>query len=162
MPFAPALNYNGIPGAVAVQGDPAGFWIRFVAAIIDGIIVFAIGAIIWPILFGDTFWVTQTEMIDGEVFSYTTTQDWHLLMTLAWDIVFVALYGATPGKAVLGIRVYDAKGNRRIGFVRASIRALAEFLSAFTLGIGYLMAAFRKDKRSLHDLIAGTYPTKIR
>jgi uncharacterized RDD family membrane protein YckC len=144
-----------------VQGDPAGFWIRFLAVIIDGIIVFAIGVIIWPILFGDTFWVTQTEMIDGEVFSYTTTQSWHTLMTLTWDVIFVALYGATPGKAALGIRIYDARGNRRIGFLRSTIRAVAEIASAFALGIGYLMAAFRKDKRALHDLIAGTYPTRI-
>ncbi len=161
LPFSPTSNYNGVPAAVAVHGDPAGFWIRFLAVIIDSLLVFAIGAIIWPILFGDTFWVTQTEIIDGQTFSYTTTQSWHSLMTLAWDIVFVALYGATPGKAMLGIRIFDAKGNRRIGFVRATIRTFAEFLSAITLLIGYLMAAFRKDKRALHDLIAGTYPTKV-
>jgi uncharacterized RDD family membrane protein YckC len=161
MPFAAPRSYTGVPVPVALQGDPAGFWVRFLAVIIDGIIVFAIGAIIWPILFGDTFWVTQTEVIDGEVFSYTTTQSWHTLMTLAWKIVFLALYGATPGKRLMGIQILNERGSRRIGFMRATVRSIAEFLSAITLGIGYLMAAFRKDKRALHDLIAGTFPTKV-
>ena len=35
-------------------------------------------------------------------------------------------------------------------------RMLATIVSTLTLGVGYLMVAFREDKRSLHDLIVGT------
>ena len=154
MPFAAPRTYIGVSVTVAREGDPAGFWIRFLAVIIDGIIVFAIGAFAWPIVFGEAFWYEPTP-------GFYTTRDWHTLMLLLWDVFFVALYGATPGKMVLGIRVLNERGSRRIGFLRATVRALAEYVSALTLGIGYLMAAFRKDKRALHDLIAGTYPTKV-
>ena len=143
-----------------MQGAPAGFWIRFVAIIIDSIVVFAIGAAIWPLLFGETFWVTgMRELADGSVVEYTTTQSWHTLMLLLYNIFFIAFWGATPGKALLNIRVYDAGGRERIGVVRATIRALSVYLSVITLLIGFIMAGVRKDKRALHDLIAGTYPT---
>jgi uncharacterized RDD family membrane protein YckC len=160
LPFGQGSNYRGVPPIVAARGNPAGFWIRFVAHILDGIILFAIGAIIWPVLFGEAFWVTETiEGTDGSTFAYGTTQSWHLLMQVLYSTFFLAIWGSTPGKALFNIRIYDASGRRGLGFPRAAVRSAAEILSVLTLMIGYTMAAFRSDKRSLHDLIAGTYPT---
>ena len=73
---------------------------------------------------------------------------------------FHAIWGATPGKLSLGIRVVNAKGERRLGIVRGFVRAIASELSTLTFLIGYIIAAFRPDKRALHDLIAGTFPIK--
>jgi uncharacterized RDD family membrane protein YckC len=39
---------------------------------------------------------------------------------------------------------------------RAFGRFLAWNLSGAFLGIGYLLVLFRKDRRALHDLLAGT------
>lgn len=154
---------EGVPYEVFRLGNPAGFWIRFLAFILDGAIVFGIGAIIWPLLFGETFWIKETTVTrDGFNTSTSTffrTQDWHTLMWLLYSILFLAVLGATPGKILLKVRVYDGRGRRGIGFIRATIRTFSMWLSALTILIGFIMVGFRKDKRSLHDLIAGTYPT---
>ncbi|MDX6593454.1 MAG: hypothetical protein QOJ13_2650 [Gaiellales bacterium] len=62
---------------------------------------------------------------------------------------------ATLGRRALGIKVTDVEGNR-ITFARATGRYFAKILSALTLLIGYIMAAFTARKQALHDLIAGT------
>jgi uncharacterized RDD family membrane protein YckC len=62
-------------------------------------------------------------------------------------------WGTTLGKRIVGIRVLDQSGNRII-FARASGRHFAKYISIFTLGIGYLMAGFTKQKQALHDQVA--------
>lgn len=160
MPFEDSANYRGVPRAVAVQGDPAGFWVRFIAAILDGIIIFGIGAVLWPLLFGEAFWVTETiEFSDGSTGEYTTTRGWHPLMVLLYNITFLAVLGTTPAKRLFNIYVMDATGRRPLSVFRATIREFGKYISLIILLIGFIMAAFRSDKRALHDLIAGTFPT---
>jgi uncharacterized RDD family membrane protein YckC len=53
------------------------------------------------------------------------------------------------------VRVVSREGGP-LSFGQAALRHLGSWLSAVILGIGYLVAAFRADKRALHDLIAGT------
>ncbi len=159
------LTIDGVPHTISRLGNPAGFWIRFLAALIDTVILSVIGSIVWPLLFGDSFWVEQVsefEGSDGEIITFTTwtIQPWYYLMWAAYSIAFHAVRGATPGKMLLKIRVYDNSGREGIGWLRATVRMLATWVSSFTLLIGYIMAGVRKDKRALHDLIAGTYPTR--
>jgi len=52
-------------------------------------------------------------------------------------------------------RIVNLDGSR-IGFGRALLRWLGSVLNGMTLGLGFLVVAFRADKRGLHDLIAGT------
>lgn len=68
---------------------------------------------------------------------------------------------ATPGKLLAGTKVTDMQG-RRIGFGRATTRALAKGLSAMLCYIGYLMAAFNDRCQTLHDMIAQTLVLKRR
>jgi uncharacterized RDD family membrane protein YckC/type II secretory pathway pseudopilin PulG len=62
---------------------------------------------------------------------------------------------ATLGKRAVGIVVTDTSG-RALSFGRASGRAFAKWLNAFTLGIGWIVVAFSQQKRGLHDFVAGT------
>jgi uncharacterized RDD family membrane protein YckC len=62
---------------------------------------------------------------------------------------------ATVGKMMCGLRVTDTQG-QRISFGRATGRYFAKILSALTLFIGYLMVGWTRQKRGLHDFIAGT------
>jgi uncharacterized RDD family membrane protein YckC len=55
----------------------------------------------------------------------------------------------------MSIVVTDLQGSR-ISFARATGRHFAKYLSAFLLGIGFLMAAFTSKKQALHDIIAET------
>lgn len=125
----------------------AGFWIRFVAALIDGIAVFVIVSII-KLLFG-------MDILD---------RDWYSSGQLISTVIGVIYYAyfessekqATPGKMALGIKVIGEDGGR-ISFMNALGRYFAKILSAVILCIGYIMAAFDKRKQALHDKLAKTY-----
>jgi uncharacterized RDD family membrane protein YckC len=62
----------------------------------------------------------------------------------------------TLGKRWLGIKVVDESG-ARLSLGRATVRNLAKLLSLLPLGLGFIWALFREDKRTWHDLIARTY-----
>ncbi|WP_053366721.1 RDD family protein [Bacillus sp. FJAT-27245] len=66
---------------------------------------------------------------------------------------------ATLGKMAMGIKVIGPDGGR-ISYGRAIGRYFATILSSLILGIGYLMALWTKEKRTLHDFIADTYVIK--
>ena len=68
-------------------------------------------------------------------------------------------YQATLGKIVLGIKVVD-KNDHRLEFPQALLRNLSKILSAFVLGIGYIMIIFDAKKQGLHDKIAETFVVK--
>jgi uncharacterized RDD family membrane protein YckC len=68
-------------------------------------------------------------------------------------------YQASVGKLALGLILVDLDGNR-IDFSKALLRNIGKIVSAFILGIGYLMAAFTDKKQALHDMIASTLVVK--
>jgi uncharacterized RDD family membrane protein YckC len=143
-PAAPAVGgpAAGVPGATVVY---AGFWIRFVAFIIDSIILTVIQIPISLIIEG-----TGVLLLMG------------LLVGIVYDVGFwVANDGATPGKMALGIKVQMTNGDP-IDVGPALLRYLGYYVSAFVLLIGYIMIGFTPQKRGLHDYIAGTVVVKTR
>ena len=71
-------------------------------------------------------------------------------------LVLPVFTGRTVGKWATGLRVETASGEP-LGFGRALLRHTAGYLlSLLTLGVGFLVAAFSRDGRALHDLVAGT------
>ena len=66
---------------------------------------------------------------------------------------------ATPGKALLGLRVTTMDGGR-ITFKQSFIRYLSYLASSVILCIGCIMVAFTQKKQGLHDLIAETLVVK--
>jgi uncharacterized RDD family membrane protein YckC len=144
----------------------AGFWLRLVALIIDGIIIVFVRKLLF-LPFG-----LQTGMGMRGIFRGRQPQDFSQLvpmMGLAFRVLVITalmtwLYSslmessawqATLGKKVLGLTVTDLEG-RRISFGRATGRYFAKYVSKITLGIGYIMAGFTQRKQALHDMIAGT------
>ena len=69
--------------------------------------------------------------------------------------LFVAAWSATLGKLLFGLEVVRNDGSK-VGIGRALCRYLIYYVSLLILGIGFLMIAFRRDKRGLHDLICDT------
>lgn len=119
----------------------AGFWTRFVAFVIDGIIIGVISLII-GLIFGRS--------LNG-VLSIVIS----LILSLIYYVWYQSLNGQTLGKRIMGIKVIKENGNQvHMGtmFLREII---GKFCSGVILYIGYIMAAGRK-KRALHDYIAGT------
>lgn len=70
-------------------------------------------------------------------------------------------FRATPGKLFFGIKVANLKGGR-ISFLRAVGRYFGKILSAFTLGIGYLMIFFTSKNQGMYDLISKCIVIDIR
>jgi len=68
--------------------------------------------------------------------------------------------GRTLGKLFLGVRVVGSGGGP-IGYLHALGRQAAWWLSVLLFGAGFAVAAFRRDHRALHDLLAGTRVVRV-
>ena len=141
------LQYQfGDVSDVSSPYSPAGFWVRSLAYIIDVLILSFASIVIVMVLVGDP----TTGILESTSFNNLLA-----LLTLVYDTVLIAICATTGGKHQFRLLVVRTDGSR-IGPGRALVRALATGLSAFILGLGFLMVAFRKDKRGLHDLICDT------
>ena len=78
-----------------------------------------------------------------------------LALSLAYEVYFLTTKGATPGKMAVGLKVTTADGGP-ISVGLAVGRYFAKILSSLTLCIGFIIAGFDREKRSLHDHICGT------
>ena len=135
------------------QGTPGGFWVRLVAYILDFIVATVANMVIYALLGEDI-----VEFFDPEspfVFADLITTVFGVLYAPA----LIGLWSTTCGKRPFELYVVRVDGSR-CGFWRALGRELAKILSAVILCVGFLMIAFRSDKRGLHDLIAGTVVIK--
>jgi len=129
---------------------PAGFWIRVVAVLIDGVVLI----VAQGILFG-AGWMLWGSGLSAGMAVKGATQLFSSLIGAAYTIAFHWIWGQTLGKMALQIRVVSMEGGP-LSFGQAVGRYFATFLSALILGIGFVMAGVRSDKRALHDLLAGT------
>ncbi len=135
----------------------AGFWIRFVAKLIDGIVMQVVAlpvtviSFILPSALSDNPKATIIVML-FTLFSWVFS----IGVGLAYNAWFLVKYGATPGKLVLKLRVINADGTEKISVGKAIGRFFAEILSGIILYIGYIMAGFDEEKRALHDRICNT------
>ena len=136
-------------------GEYAGFWLRWVAMILDGIIL--------GCLIGLPFNIIQVMAMGGmEHFGEPQPLAQSLFWTFAGMILNIIVFAAfeaspwqaTPGKKILRIRVTDLDGDR-LTFVRAAGRNAGKIVSGVILLIGYIMAAFTEQKQALHDIMAG-------
>lgn len=127
---------------------PAGFWIRFAAAAIDGMIL-----VVAETILSASAWSVFADASPAVLGA--ATRAFGTVMAALYTIVLHWRRGQTLGKMAVGIRVVTVDGGP-LSLGRSVLRQLATALSALLLGIGYLMVAVRVDKRALHDLIAGT------
>ena len=148
------------PPASKVQYKYAGFWLRFLAYMVDFIILFFFGLFIES-LFGinnalmNAKSLSELKAVEASA-NYTMSIWASIVFGLVYYIVFwVDNDGATPGKKLLGIKIIKSNGEK-IRFSNAIIRYIGTFISAFTILIGYLWIIWDKKKQALHDKIAGT------
>ena len=147
----------------------AGFWLRFVASLIDGIVLYIVQMIITVPLMGIMgFTALNAEsMNEAQQMGAIGAIIGIVLMTFLFSSIvqwlYYALmetyYGATLGKMALGLKVTDLEGNK-ISFLKATGRYFGKILSGLILLIGYIMAAFTEKKQALHDIMAGCLVVK--
>jgi uncharacterized RDD family membrane protein YckC len=148
-------------GVSAGSASYAGFWLRLVAALLDGVILAIPSWLISFVMFASAVPSMMGRQPDpAEIFAMMLPR---LFLSMTINIVGQWLYfslmessswQATLGKKALGLYVTDLEGNR-ITFARATGRYFAKLISSLTLLIGYIMAGFTEKKQALHDMIAG-------
>jgi len=114
----------------------AGFWRRFGALLIDGVIV-GLVSLVFKIVSLDSMGLS-------------------ILVAILYQPFFESseLQG-TPGKALLNMRITDLNG-QRISFKKAVIRYVMRIVSSLLACLGFLMMLFTDKKQTLHDLVAET------
>ncbi len=147
----------------------AGFWRRALAGLCDAVVVlpFALVAV-WLAarLAGlglpgarsgglDT-WVDLALAGDAGVWGAAGLA---LAIGVVYLLVFQATSGRTPGMRLLGLRIVDIYGDAP-SVPRVLVRTLGYLAGAATLALGFLWIGFDREKRGLHDWLAGTYVIK--
>jgi len=154
--MTPALRNEALvekkTGDIALE--PAGFWRRLGALLIDVIALFALSSILasfqWPGFV--SFWDA------GNVFSNPVWLS--IPLNAAYFIGFWMWRGQTPGKMALGIKVIRSDGSD-VKLEAALLRYLGYIVSAAIFCIGFLWIAFDSRKQGLHDKVADTCVVKI-
>lgn len=140
--------------------SPAGFWIRFAAYIVDGIIVglpATVAAVVSRLIFLPAAAGQEIESLSPLVFILPLAGLFlSVLLYITYHLYFWTVRGATPGKMLFHLRVVTEQGESTIGAKQAVLRMIGYFINNFTFGIGFLLIAFSADKRGLHDRIAET------
>jgi len=155
-PIAAAPKFSS-PGISPEQLPKAGFWIRVVASMVDGLILGAVQFVIGLVLGfaggasggADSFAIFAVTWLCSVVISVT------------YYVFFTGYNGQTPGKMALRLQVIRTDGSP-MTYGKAFLREIpCKFISGILLGIGYLMVAFDQQKQGLHDRMVGTYVIKL-
>jgi uncharacterized RDD family membrane protein YckC len=166
--ISPVYPGSAVPAPYGTREIYAGFWLRFVAYLIDGFIsgiAFVLLLIPLFILTGAGAWFSRLGA--GEEMGDDTAVA--LVFGVIAGIIGIVLlvswlyyaysesssWQATVGKKILNLKVTDMAG-QPISFGRASGRFFARIITRLIpLGIGYIMAGFTEKKQAIHDMIAG-------
>ncbi len=130
----------------------AGFWLRFIAYVVDALLLAVVTGFVNSMVGGNTAFNPATSEL---AVNWTPATVVIVIGWLYYALMESSEKQGTLGKMILGLRVTDLTG-KRIDFLRATGRHFAKILSALLLCIGYLMIAFTARKQGLHDMMAGT------
>ena len=165
-PVYPVATYYTGPQTGPAPGIAyAGFWVRFVALLIDEIILFVPLVIVFVATEGSTLTNYTNCVQSGELTTvcssaYLGSVGLFELVALGasavYSILLWALFGGTLGQRMLGLHVVDAATGQNIGLGRSIGRYVGFVISAIALDIGFIWAAFDPRKQGWHDKIANT------
>lgn len=161
----PAIVANPYPSH-AVAGPAtgyAGFWLRFVAWIIDRVVLgISFSFISVPVMAASglrNIMMDHPPQTPADLLGLLGVVYKLVVLAVVFNWLYYALlessaWQATLGKKALGLEVTDMN-RRRVSFARATGRYFGKIVSAFILMIGFIMAGFTAQKQALHDMMAG-------
>ena len=130
----------------------AGFWNRFLAGIIDSIVLILVSILVYAILF---FTINITETIFIIIENVVSP-----IISFFYFILFQSSSKqGTPGMILMKIKIYDEQFNR-VGVWRLILRYFTTIWSAIFLFIGFFMIGWTKRKQGFHDIVARTIHLK--
>lgn len=135
----------------------AGFWIRVCAKMLDGLVIGIPIGILLVISMVAMGGFTQKRGDMGMMIPVVqiVIQLVAMVLSVLYNTIAVGTWGTTLGKKACGLKVIRADGSK-LTYGRACGRAFAEILSGAVCYIGYIIAGFDDQKRSLHDHMCDT------
>lgn len=134
-----------------------GFWARFIAVIVNSIIL---GVILWILMkalgielsFGGSPEALEAQMQKVQVLN--------LIVGIVFFIGAWIAMQTDPGKMLFGAVIVDAKTGAKPTTLQFVLRYLGYIVSTIPLGLGFLWVAWDARKQGFHDKIAGTVVVK--
>lgn len=120
----------------------AGFWIRFGASLLDGLLVGIVAAIL-------------------EAALKTAGSGLGLLLSIGYFTYFEGSSGQTLGKQACNIRVIDDQTGAPIGYGRAFLRWIGRIISTIPIFLGYFWMLWDGRKQCWHDKIANDVVVRV-
>jgi uncharacterized RDD family membrane protein YckC len=147
----------------------AGFWRRLAAYLIDYIFISVLASVLFEIAlsffpgmetqFGSSGGSVeqQVQLLLDFISSplYWASVGGSFLLEMAYFTVSVGWKAKTVGMLMLGMKVVRTDGHR-VGYGRAFARWCGYIICWMTVGVGFLLIAFNRDKQGLHDMIVDT------
>lgn len=125
----------------------AGFWIRLGSYLLDCVILISLQYVLaWPHHQGNF-----------QTFLYNSNPIFGIIVSAAFFIGGWAIFGATPGKMILGLKVIDIDSGHKPSIWRSLGRYIGSFISSLVFLLGYLWIAGDKRKQGWHDKMANTF-----
>ncbi len=140
----------------------AGFWARFGASLLDGLIIGAVSFVINFVVgivaaFSGNGPTSSILKMISQVVSWVV-----FAIELVYFIYFIGAKGQTLGKMALKIKVVKVGTNEAPGYLKAFLReVVGKFISSFVFLLGFLWMLWDKNKQTWHDKIAGTVVIKV-
>ena len=143
---APGWEQQSAPPAYSGKGTGprAGFWRRFAAWFLDGLLIGVINAIL----------VLVTDQNIGSLLAF-------VIGLVYYAGLEGSRTGQTLGKKALGIRVIDADNAGPIGFGRGVIRYFGRIISTIPLFLGYFWMLWDRESQCWQDKIANDYVVPV-
>jgi uncharacterized RDD family membrane protein YckC len=145
---------------VSATMDYAGWWTRFAAYFLDGIITGVAGAIVGAVIGGVIGGIAGASG-GGRLTRETiltiqfVSMGLNFILGVSYHVFFVGKFGATPGKMLCKIRIVNADGSK-VSYAKALGRYFGYFVSGIICSIGFLMASWDDEHRALHDRMCNT------
>jgi uncharacterized RDD family membrane protein YckC len=152
-----------------------GFWMRFIAFLIDSAIVMAVLTPLLYAIHGSGDWERLSELLHEALARAAAGGDANLTKVIAQSgfagpadflvqvvlpiaalLAFWKFRSATPGKMAIGARILDVRMGGQPSNLQLLVRFAGYFVSMFALGLGFIWIGVDRRKQGWHDKISGT------
>ena len=135
------------------QVEYAGFWVRFLASVLDSVLLVLILVPLLMLIYGPRIlFATESPGFAYNLINYG--------LPIIAVIIFWQYRSATPGKIMMGIYIVDEITLGQPSFGRLVLRYFGYYVSILPLLLGFIWVAFDKRKQGFHDKIARTLVIK--
>ena len=131
----------------------AGFWTRFIAYVLDMIVVYSLASLLNTVSFGVLNRQFDFPILGEESSSY-------VIVMFTFFISMTYFFSQTLGKMIMKVKIETNRGDK-LSFADVVYRELVgRLLTIFLAYLPYLAVAFANKKKGLHDFIADTVVVK--